>query len=245
MTGLSMTKKRKKMLNRKVLKIAFKDTIPVLSGYMVLGIGFGILLRSKGFGVGWAFAMSAGIYAGAMQFVAIDLLSSGASLMTAALTTLLVNARHLFYGISMIERYRNVGKVKPYLIFGLTDETYSLVCREALPEGIAPRDYYFAVTLLDHIYWTGGSVLGSLIGGLIRFDTTGIDFSLTALFITVVIDQWRAAKDHSYALIGFGITALSLWIFGKETFLIPAMAGILLCLFIRYRKDGKQEGQHE
>lgn len=219
--------------NRKTLALAFRDTIPVMSGYLVLGIGFGILLHSKGYGIGWAFTMSAGIYAGAMQFVAIDLLSSGASLLTAALTTLLVNARHLFYGISMIDRYRDMGKVKPYLIFGLTDETYSLVCREELPEGVAPRSYYFVVTLLDHIYWTTGSCLGALIGNLIRFDTSGIDFALTALFITVVVDQWRSVSDHSYALIGFVVTTVCLILFGAETFLIPAMGAILLCLLLQ------------
>lgn len=230
---------------RKTLETALRDTLPVLSGYLVLGIGFGILLSSKGYGVGWAFAMSAGIYAGAMQFVVIDLLGSGASLLTAALTTLLVNARHLFYGISMIDRYRNMGKVKPYLIFGLTDETYSLVCKETLPSGVIPKDYYFEVTFLDHLYWVTGSCLGALIGGLIRFDTTGIDFALTALFITVVIDQWRAVTDHTYALIGFAVSAACLLIFGPGSFLIPSMGLILVCLLLQKQFRGNRGGSHE
>ncbi|MBQ5671676.1 MAG: AzlC family ABC transporter permease, partial [Oscillospiraceae bacterium] len=148
-----------------LLKRALKDTIPVLTGYLVLGFGFGIIMKSNGFGIALTAAMSLLIYAGSMQYAAIGLMTGGASLLTVGLTTLMVNARHLFYGISMLEKYRGVGKRKPYLIFGLTDETYSLVCTD--PVGIAPegrRDYYLLVTLLNHLYWVGGSVLGAVAG---------------------------------------------------------------------------------
>ena len=156
-----------------------RTTIPVMAGYLVLGAGFGILLRTRGFGLGWALAMSLFIYAGSMQYVAVDLLTGGASLLTAAVTTLLVNARHLFYGISMLERYRAAGKYAPYLIFSLTDETYSLVAaREELTGAEC-----FRISLLDQFYWVLGTALGSLAGAYLNVNTTGIDFSLTAHYL--------------------------------------------------------------
>ena len=134
-------------------KYAFKQSIPIMAGYIVLGMGFGVLLESKGYGVIWAIAMSVFIYAGSMQYVAIDLITSGASMIATALMTLMVNARHLFYGISMLDKYKNTGKYKPYLIFSLTDETYSLVCSGEIPEGVDGNKYYFLVSLFDQFYW--------------------------------------------------------------------------------------------
>lgn len=163
-------------MDKKEIKKAFIDTVPVMTGYLVLGIGFGIILKTKGFGVLWALAMSTVIYAGSMQFVAIDLMTGGASLAVTALTTLMVNARHLFYGISMVDRYKGAGKKKPYMIYALTDETYSLVCGEE-----SRYRYYFTVSLLDQIYWVTGSVCGSLLGSVIPFNTEGIDFALRFL----------------------------------------------------------------
>lgn len=212
----------------------FTDSLPVMAGYMVLGIGFGILLRTKGYGVPWAFAMSFFIYAGSLQYVGIDLLAGGASLLTAALTSLLVNARHLFYGISMLERYRGAGKAKPYLIFSLTDETYSLVCTG---KGQDLR-YCLRLSVLDQLYWVTGSVTGSLLGTVLPFDTTGIDFSLTALFITVVVEQWLAASDHTPALIGAGASVLCLLLFGPGSFLLPSMAVITVLLLLLARRKG-------
>lgn len=165
----------------KTAKYAFACSLPVMAGYLVLGLGFGVLLESKGYGVGWAFAMSTLIYAGSMQYVAVDLLAGGASLIAAALMTVTVNARHLFYGISMVERYRHVGPAKPYMIFALTDETYSLVCSGTVPDGVDQKRYFFLVSLFDHLYWIAGSVAGALVGGVLPFDSTGIDFSMTAL----------------------------------------------------------------
>ena len=215
------------------LRRAFIATTPVLAGYIVLGMGFGILLSSKGYGLGWAFAMSAFIYAGSMQYLAIDLLTGGASLITTALTTLMVNARHLFYGISMIDGYRGMGKKKPYAIFALTDETYSLVCQKE--EGMSREEHHrFSVwaSLLDQCYWVTGSVLGSLLGQIIPFSVEGIDFSLTALFVTVFIEQWLSTKDHLSAIIGVCASVLCLAVFGPDGFLIPAMAAILLSLTV-------------
>lgn len=210
---------------------ALKATVPVMAGYLVLGMGFGILLRTKGFGFWWALAMSGFIYAGSMQYLTIDLLTGGASLITAAVTTLLVNARHLFYGISMVEGYRKLGKEKPYAIFALTDETYSLVCQDDRhPDPQDYRRYVLFVSLCDQCYWVAGSLIGALLGSIIPFDVTGIDFSLTALFLTVFIEQWLSTKDHASALIGVIASVLSVAIFGADRFLLPAMAAILLSL---------------
>lgn len=219
---------------KKILKQAFVATIPVLTGYLVLGFGFGIILNAAGYGILHAFAMSLFIYAGSMQYVAIGLFTGGASLITIALTTLMVNARHLFYGISMIDKYKGVGRRKPYLIFALTDETYSLVCND-MPD--VPQecrsDYYLLVSLFNHIYWITGSVLGAAVGALVQFNSEGIDFALTALFVTVFLEQWMSTKKHLPALIGVGASVVCLVIFGSEKFLVPTMLviALLLCLY--------------
>lgn len=219
---------------KNTIKTAFIDTVPVLTGYFVLGFGFGLVLKSAGYGILVTFVMSLLIYAGAMQYAAVGLLTGGASLFTAALTTLMVNARHLFYGISMLEKYKGTGKRKPYLIFALTDETYSLVCGDT--RKIAPEqrtNYYFFVSLFNHFYWVIGSVVGAVVGTLVRFNTEGIDFALTALFLTIFLEQWLSSKKHIPALIGLIGSALCLLLFGSEKFLIPAMLLITLLLCIR------------
>ena len=217
---------------KRTLREAFIATTPVMAGYVVLGMGFGVLLSTKGYGPLWAFAMSGFIYAGSMQYLTIDLLTGGASLITAALTTLLVNARHLFYGISMVEGYRGMGKRKPYAIFALTDETYSLVCQDDHPTKEERHRYAFWVSVLDQIWWVSGSMIGSLLGEIIPFDVTGIDFALTALFLTVFIEQWLSTKDHSSAIIGVAASVLCVILFGGDNFLIPAMLSILIALTI-------------
>lgn len=225
---------------KRIIRKAFVDTVPVMTGYIVLGFGFGIILKANGYGILMAFVMSLAIYAGSMQYVAIGLLTGGASLITAALTTLMVNARHLFYGISMLDKYRDTGKIKPYLIFALTDETYSLVCNDNLNMDEKERKgYFFFVSLFNHIYWITGSVLGAVTGTLVSFNSEGIDFALTALFLTVFIEQWRTSKKHAPALIGVGVSALCLLIFGSESFLIPAMLVIafLLCIYKEDKTD--------
>lgn len=151
-------------------KYAFKQSIPIMAGYIVLGMGFGVLLEAKGYGVLWAIAMSVFIYAGSMQYIAIDLITGGASVIAAALMTLMVNARHLFYGISMLDKYKDTGKYKPYLILALTDETYSLVCGGEIPDGVDRNKYYFLVSLFDQIYWVLGSVAGSVLGSVLNFN---------------------------------------------------------------------------
>ena len=220
---------------RKDLRAAFLATLPVLAGYLVLGMGFGILMHANGYGVGWSFAMSLLVYAGSMQYLTVDLLAGGASVISAALSALMVNARHIFYGVSMLDKYRDVGAVKPYLIFSLTDETYSLLCGDERQS----KRYYLLVSLLNHVYWVTGSVLGGVLGTVIPFSTEGIDFALTALFITVFVQQRKQTKDHMAACIGVGISVLCLLIFGSSSFLIPSMVFITVLLFVlkRVRKE--------
>lgn len=219
-------------MNWKLLKTAVIKTIPVMMGYIVLGIGFGILFEKNGYGFWWAVAMSIFIFAGSMQYVTVGLITGGASLISTALTTLMVNARHLFYGVSMVNKYKGTGWKKPYLMFGLTDETYSLVCSGDFPEGEDPHWYCFLVTLCDHCYWIIGTAIGSLLGSAITFNTAGIDFAMTALFVTIFVEQWLTTKEHRPALIGIGASVICLLVFGQEAFLIPAMILITVLLTV-------------
>lgn len=228
------------MMKSDEIKKAFLATIPVMAGYIVLGIGFGVLLSSKGYGFLWSLAMSGFIYAGSMQFVAVDFLGGAASLIAVALTTLMVNARHLFYGISMVDKYKDMGAAKPYLIFALTDETYSLVCNGYEGDAKSRRRYYFLVSVFDQFYWVLGSVLGSVIGSFIKFDVTGIDFALTALFLTVLTEQWLTMDDHIPAIIGIISSVVCRLFFGADKFLIPTMAVITIALFILKRVRAKK-----
>ena len=227
-------------MNLQTVKQAFYKSIPVMAGYVVLGTGFGILLRNAGYGVLWAAAMSLLIYAGSMQYVGVSLLTGGASVLTTLLTTFMVNARHLFYSISMVDTYKDAGKYKPYMIFALTDETYSLLCDGKVPEGADPNTYRFLVSLFNHSYWVTGCVIGSLLGSVLPFSTAGIEFSMTALFVASFTEQWLTTKDHIPALTGLLSTLLCLVIFGKDRFLIPAMLLITLVLtLLRRREEGK------
>ena len=217
-------------ITKNLIKTAFIKSLPVMAGYVVLAIGFGILMKEVGYGLFWSFLMSFTIYAGSMQYVAVSLLSSGASLISAALTTLMVNARHLFYGVSMIDKYKDAGKKKPYLIFALTDETYSLLCGDDYPEGEDKHWYSFFVSLFNQCYWVIGSIIGSIIGSLITFNTAGIDFSMTALFVTVFVEQWLTTKNHLPAIAGLFCSIACLMIFGPDNFLIPTMISITIVL---------------
>jgi len=224
----------------KLLKQVLLKTFPVFTGYIVLGIGFGILMVKNGFGIGWVLAMSLFIYAGSMQYLGISLLTGGAGIAQTAIATLMVNARHLFYGVSMVDKYKDMGKAKPYLAFSLTDETYSLVVSEKVPEGVKPAKYFLLLSVFNHFYWVLGSCLGALLGNIITFDTTGIDFSMTALFVTVFVQQWIENGEHFPAITGLATSVVCLFIFGSENFLIPTMLVILTTLLI-WRKTKKGE----
>lgn len=217
-------------MNKNVFKKALTAALPVMYSYLIIGMGFGVVVQSRGFGPLWAGAMSVFIYAGSMQFVALELIGSGASLLTAALTTVMVNLRHVFYGLSMVDKYKTTGAFKPYLIYALSDETYSLVCNppELLPG--EQRYFYLLVSAMDQASWVLGSILGGLLGAALPFSTEGIDFALTALFVSVVAEQWLSTKEHTPALLGLGLSLLCLLLFGPENFLLPAMLLILLGL---------------
>ncbi len=231
-------------MNKGDIKKAFTASIPVMAGYVVLGMGFGIILKTKGYGLIWAAAMSIFIYAGSMQYVAINLITGGASLITAAFTTLMVNARHLFYGISMIDKYKGAGRKRPYLIFALTDETYSLVCSDETLKGVSDRHlYYFFVSFFNQIYWVAGSVIGSALGSLITFNVEGIDFALTALFVTIFVEQWLDTRDHRPALTGLASSIACLIVFGADKFLIPAMVCITAAFAIMRRRGKEQRDE--
>jgi len=229
-------------MKRKAFVTAFPYTIPVFMGYLFLGIAFGVLLSSNGFHVGWALLMSLTIYAGAMQFVAIGLLTGPFGLLNAFIVTLMVNARHLFYGFSVLEKFKISGRLKPYMIFSLTDETYSLLCALEPPEEINRKWFMFFIAAMNHFYWILGSVIGALVGTLIAFDSTGIEFAMTALFIVIFVEQWERTKQHLPALFGVGISAVSLLLFGPDHFVVFAMIGILCCLFLLHKKMILREG---
>lgn len=211
---------------------AFPLTIPVMTGYLVLGAAYGILMDSKGFSLLWSLLASVFVYAGSMQFVTVTLLAAGFDPIGAFLMTLAVNARHIFYGVSMLKQYRGLGSVKPYLVFSLTDETFSIVCSAKVPEGVDPKWFYLFISLLNQIYWVIGTLLGGLLGSLLTFNTKGIDFVLTALFVVILINQWRSATNHLPALIGIGSAILCRVVFGANNFIIPSMLCILCCVTI-------------
>lgn len=175
----------------KALRAAFPHTLPILTGYLALGAAYGVLLSTKGYGVVWALLTSTFIYAGSMQFVSVGMLGMGFHPLSACLMTLMVNARHFFYGIAMLDRLGGTGRLKPYLIFAMSDETFSLLCSSPPPEGVSRKWFLFFTALLDHSYWIAGSVAGGLLGGLVSFNTAGIDFVLTAMFVVIFINQWR------------------------------------------------------
>lgn len=216
--------------DRGAARRALSDTLPVVAGYIVLGAGFGVLLSTRGYGALWALAMGLVVYSGSMQFVDLELMAGGASLPTTALTALMVSARHLFYGISMVDRYRGAGWRKPYLIYALTDETWSLACSAEDQPGF--RRYCFLVSLFNHAAWLTGTTLGALLGPFIPFDTKGIDFALTALFVTLCVEQQLTARRRSPALVGLASSLVCLAIFGPDHFLIPTMLSISAALLL-------------
>lgn len=224
------------ILMSKTIKEAFIDSLTIFPGYLVLGIGFGILLFNIGGDWISCLMMSGLIYAGSMQYIMINLISSGASIITTFLMTLMVNIRHLFYGVSMIEKYNQI-KNNFYLIFGLTDETFSIVVSKEFKEDINKEKYYFFITLFDHCWWILGSMIGNLLGNIIPFDTTGIEFSMTALFVVICVNQYQSSKDHIPAFSGLIITFICLLLFGSTSFLIPSM--VLITLFLLFYKKGE------
>lgn len=224
------------------LRYAFPKTIPVMVGYLFLGAAYGILMEVNGFGIGWVTASSILIYAGSLQYLEVTLLAGLVHPVYAFLMGLMINARHLFYGISMLGKYKDMKRWKPYLIFALTDETFSVLCDEKVPEELDREPVYLWVSLLDQFYWVLGSVAGCMIGSMMTFNTQGLDFALTALFVVIFTEQWKSQKDHRPALTGLLASAVCVVVFGAGSFIIPAMAAILICLSLDYGREKKKGG---
>lgn len=225
----------------KALKAAFPNTVPILMGYLFIGMVFGILLKSKGYNFLWAILMSGSIYAGSMQFVAINFLTSKFNIATVIIMTFMINARHLFYGLSMLEKFKDMGKQKLYMIFALTDETFSVLSSTEVPENINRRYFYFFIALLNHSYWIIGSALGAILGSIWSFNTKGIDFVITALFTVIFINQWKTNKNNTPAITGIFSSLTCLILFGRNNFIIPSMVLILIILTIfRKQIEGRQ-----
>ncbi|HCA04569.1 MAG TPA: branched-chain amino acid transporter AzlC [Ruminococcaceae bacterium] len=233
-------------MTKTTLKRAFKDSLPILAGYLALGMGFGVMLQSKGYSFWWALLMSCTMFAGSGQYAGVDFLASGATILTTAVMTFIINARHFFYGFSLLDKYKGAGALKPYMIFGLTDETYSIVCSAKLDETINPKKYYFFLTALNHLYWITGCTLGAVLGEFLPFDSKGIDFAMTALFIVIMVEQWMSTKEHLPALLGIATTVVCLIIFGADMFIIPSMVLIAAeLLLFRKKLDKTGAGEKE
>ena len=212
------------MENRiKELRYAIVQSVPVMLGYLFLGFAFGLMLNDAGYGFWWAFFISLFVYAGSMQFVLVTLFTAGASLWYTLIMTLFVNGRHMFYGLSFVEKFKKMGVTYPYMIFSLTDETFSLLCDLKVPEGMREERVSFYISLLDHCYWLLGSCVGAVAGRVLPINTMGIDFSMTALFTVIVVNQWMDTKEHKPAIIGGAVGVLCLILLGADAFLLPAL----------------------
>ena len=232
---------QQKGMRRRALAAAFPYTIPIFAGFWFLGMTYGIYMNVSGFGFWYPMLMSLTIFGGSLEFVAVSMLLAPFAPLQTFLMALMIQARHLFYGIAMLEKYKNTGWKRFYLIFGLCDETFSINCAAQIPPDIDRGWFMFFVTLLDQIYWVSGSTIGGLVGSLFTFNTEGLDFVMTAMFTVIFLEQWRKEKKHYTALIGIGTSVVCLLIFGPDSFLVPTMAVILGLLTI-FRKPVERAG---
>lgn len=212
---------------KKALKAAFPHTIPIFAGFWFLGMTYGIYMNVSGFSFWYPMLMSLTIFAGSMEFVTVNMLLGAFNPIQALVMTLMINARHLFYGLSMLDKYKGLGWKKFYLIFGMCDESFSINCTADVPKDVDRGWFYFFVTLLNHFYWFFGATLGGIFGSFIHFSTKGLDFVMTAMFVVIFMEQWFKDKNHTSALLGLGISLLCLICFGADNFIIPSMLGII------------------
>ncbi|MDO4547381.1 MAG: AzlC family ABC transporter permease [Clostridia bacterium] len=216
------------------LRAAFPKTIPILAGFWFIGLTYGMYMHASGFSFIYPMIMSIVILGGSLEFVAVSLLTQPFNPIQAFAVTVMIQARHLFYSIAMLEKYKDTGLKKPYLIFGMCDETFSINCSADIPPDIDRGWFYFWVTILDHFYWVSGATMGGILGSVLVFDTTGLDFVLTAMFIVIFLEQWLKEKNRASAYIGFAASIACLMIFGADNFLVPSMIAILVSLtFLR------------
>ncbi len=224
----------------KAFRAAFPFTVPVLTGYLFIGTAFGVMFQEKGYNFLWAIVMSILVYAGSGQYLAVNFFAPGVNLLQVIFLEFMVNIRHIFYGLSLLERFSEMGKKKLYMIFSLTDETYSLFFVTKIPKDVDEHKFMFAIALLDQLYWITGSAIGAIAGSVIPFDATGIDFAMTALFIVIFVEQWMTSITHLPALIGIVTGVVCLLVFGSENFILPTMICILVIL-LSGRKMIEQE----
>ena len=212
---------------KKAFRAAFPHTIPILAGFWFLGMTYGIYMNVSGFAFWYPMIMSLVIFAGSMEFVAVNMLLGAFQPLQALAMTLMINARHLFYGISMLDKYRGLGWKKIYLIFGMCDESFSINYTAEIPEDVDRGWFMFFVTLLNHLYWFCGATLGGLFGSLIHFNTEGLDFVMVAMFVVIFLEQWLKEKNHTSSLLGIVLSLICLAAFGADDFIIPAMLAML------------------
>jgi 4-azaleucine resistance transporter AzlC len=217
-------------MRKKALKVAFPYTIPIFAGFWFLGLAYGIYMNVSGFSFVYPMIMSLIIFGGSLEFVAVEMLLSPFAPVQVLVMTLLIQARHLFYGISMLDKFKDMGWKKFYLIFGMCDETFSINYTAKIPEDVDRGWFMFFVTLLNHFYWVSGATIGGLVGSMIRFNTDGISFVMTSMFVVIFMEQWMKEKHHISAYIGLGAAALCLFIFGADSFMIPTMIMIIVLL---------------
>ena len=215
---------------KSALRAAFPVTVPVLTGFTCLGLAYGVLMETKGYGPLWSTLMSAIAFGGSMQFVAITLLTTVFDPVQALLLSVMVNARHIFYGLSFLEKYKGLGKIRAFLIYTLCDESFSLISTVEPPENVEKKDFYFWISFLNYSYWVVATALGGLLGKFITFDTTGLDFALTALFVVLFMEQWKKKENRFAGVTGVVCAAAALAIFGADRMVIAAMVLILLVL---------------
>ena len=224
-----MTREKMQMW-RKAFRAAFPYTIPIFAGFWFLGLTYGIYMNVSGFSFLYPMIMSLTIFAGSVEFVAVSMLLGAFAPLQSLVMTLMINARHLFYGISMLDKFRGLGLKKLYLIFGMCDESFSINYTASIPEDVDAGWFMFFVTLLNQIYWFTGSTLGGIFGSLIHFNTEGLDFVMTAMFVVIFMEQWLKDRRHESALLGLGLSLFCLLIFGADNFIIPSMITILAAL---------------
>jgi 4-azaleucine resistance transporter AzlC len=237
--------KRGTKMKRKALKAAFPYTIPIFAGFWFLGLAYGIYMNVSGFSFVYPMIMSIIIFGGSLEFVAVEMLLSPFAPVQVLIMTLLIQARHLFYGISMLDKFKDMGWKKFYLIFGMCDETFSINYTAKIPEDVDRGWFMFFVTLLNHLYWVSGATIGGLVGSLIHFNTDGISFVMTSMFVVIFMEQWMKEKHHVSAYIGLGAAVLCLLIFGADSFMIPTMIMIIVLLAAFRRPFEKMEANEQ
>ena len=226
---------------KKAFRKAFPYTIPVLTGYLFIGIAFGVMYAEKGYSFLWAILMSLLVYAGSGQYLAVNFFVPGFSFLQVIFLTFMVNVRHIFYGISLLEKFNKMGKKRWYMIFGLTDETYSLLCTTNVPEDVEEDKFLFAISIMNQSYWVLGSAIGAIAGTVLPINSEGIDFAMTALFVVIFVEQWMDKKNRIPELIGVVVAVIALLIFDASSFVLPAMLAIVALLFVGRKKLDKED----